>query len=118
MKKLIYVPVREALKSAVHQSYISTNCLFRLYTVQAWFLFTPQILCSSQEKSEFEKIILTEGFFYVPGLSVVKKKICLLGRKRVKMLEVVEASGFSFGEGNRILVCGAGRLIRHLKKSF
>jgi len=35
------------------------------------------------------------------------------------MLEVVEASGFSFGEGNRILEFGgAGRLIRHLKKSF
>jgi ubiquinone/menaquinone biosynthesis C-methylase UbiE len=123
MKKLIYVPVREALKSAVYQvaAFLPTAFFGYIpYKRRSFSFVLPTSSAPSQEKLEFETLIPpTEGFFTFPGAERGKEEEYLsIGEKRVsKMLEVVEASGFSFIEGNRILEfgCGAGRLIRHLK---
>jgi len=57
MKKLILVPVREALKSAVISRRISTNCLFGYIprTSVGPFLLYSQILCSSQRNQSLRK---------------------------------------------------------------
>jgi len=123
MKKLLSSLIRDGLKSAIYQiAAFQPTAFFGYipYERRSFSFVLPKQSVSRQEKLGFEsKIPPKEGFFTFWGAAPgQEKEYLLVGEKRVsKMLEVLEASDFSFTKGNRILEfgCSAGRLIRHLK---
>lgn len=118
-KELIYIPLREALKSVVYQGAAFLPTVFFNYIPykhRSYSFTLPKYSAHNQETTDLDLIIPPE---HIRGGRYETPEVYLSSGKEMikKMLQLVKASDFSFAEGNRILDfgCSAGRMIRHLK---